>query len=261
MIKLKRIVFRIGVLDRSENDARAGILDRVKRIVAAIALMLAACASSDDVQRAIRLEIPPELESIEPIPMKHSFSRVGKNPLSFGVYHVVEHRFPRTKRREADAIAAVAELSASREEKLYRFQLENPAKAHWSAECKSTASGHGLRSPSGRTEIELTGHERFDCTFQNAEYARQWRLEMKYGPKAALTGDLMAGDEAILIRPVEAQAGPLRIPGGYVFSVDKRPLAALSIVEPGYIRLDPTLSPEHRDVIAAAASALMLNTP
>jgi hypothetical protein len=259
MIELTRIVFRIGVLDRSENDARVGILVLVKQIVAAFALILTACASSDEVRRAIRLDIPPELESIEPIPVKRSFNRVGKKPLSFGEYRVVDHRFPTTKRQEADAMAAVAELSASREQKLYRFELENPANARWTAECKSTASGLALRTPSGRSEVEITDFERFDCTFKNG--SRQWRLEMKYGPRAALSGDLMSGDEAILIRPVEAQAGPLRIPGGYMFSLDKRPLAALSVVEPGSIRFDPTLSSEHRDVIAAAASALLLNAP
>jgi hypothetical protein len=232
----------------------------VKKIIAALALLLSSCASSDDAQRAIRLDLPPELESIESVPVKRAINRVGKNPLAFGDYRVVDHRFPTTRRQEGDAIAAIPELTASREQKLYRFQLQNPLKERWDGECRSIASGHALRTPSGKSEIEISDHERFGCTFRKSETQREWRLEMKYGPRA-LTGDLMSGDEAILVRPVEAQAGRLRIPGGYVFWLDKRPVAALSVIEPGSVRLDPTLSAEHRDVVAAAASALLLNEP
>lgn len=229
----------------------------MKSAIVFFALLTTACASSDDVQSAIKLNVPAEIESIQPVPVKRAVNRVGRKPLSFAGYRVVGHRFPTTRRSESDMIAGISEVSASREQKLYRFKLETPAATQWNAECWSTASGHGVRTPSGNVQVESTNYERFDCRFDGP---REWRLEMKYGPRL-FTGDLMSGDEAILVRPVDAKAGPLTIPGGYVFTLDRKPVAALSIIEPGSIRIDPDLSLEHRDAIAAAASALLLNQP
>ena len=225
------------------------------RRLLAVTLLLTACASSDDAERAIKLDIPAELEAIQPIRAKRAFNRVSKKPLTLGDYKIVDHKRGWTRHDESSAMAATPELEATRERGAYRFRVEGAGSTPLAVQCHTNA--HGFSVDNRRVDVEVKTDERLDCTMKSESGGREWKLALK-NAGALLTGDLMSGDEAILVRPVTAQAGPLTIPGGFVFSIERQPVAALSIIEPGSIRLDPTLTGDRRDAVAGAAAALLL---
>lgn len=225
---------------------------------AALSVLLLAtvsCVSGDAARRQIVMEMPAALESIEPSEIARARNRIGRNPMVIDGIQVTEHRRGWTRSESSDALFGLPEVAGEIETTPYRF-IAGP----WKAQCRQSESGTTVDTR-GAGSITFTDRTDLKCVFANGP--TQWNLEMKRPShlNPLLTGDAMSGEEAILIRPVTARAGRLEIPGGWVFSIDRRPVAALQIAGGDEIRFASDAKPEERELVTALAAALLLYEP
>lgn len=198
------------------------------------------------------MDLPAELRAVQPVKVERARNRVSSRPLVIAGVPVSEHRRGWTRGRSSDAMFPVPEIEATKESTPYRF-LAGP----WKVQCYQTASGTRIDTPRGD---RITIHPREDLKCALAGGPQQWTLEMKSGG-SLLTGDAMSGEDAILIRPATAHAGSLNLPGGWVFNIGGRPVAALEIAGGEFIRFAPDATAQERELITALAAALLLYEP
>lgn len=177
--------------------------------------------------------------------------------LRFGGYRTDEVRrgsVGGSERRSGDAVGAVF-----RQTYAFRFfRGEEPVAA---VECLAGAEA-GSRRLGERTEVSAVTRRTLDCTLSPDDDPQAfWRLSLDSDERAARAGTLTRGAESLHVvetRRLE-RATPLCCdPAGYVIADRRWSLAAVDVLNAGSVRLEPTLDSARRDLLAAAAAALLL---
>lgn len=201
----------------------------------------------------IPMDMPAELQAVQPVKIKWGWNRVGKNPMVIDGLAITEHRRGATRSKSGDASFALPDLDWTKESTPYRFSA-----GPWKTQCRQSASGTRIDTRDGG---DLTINSRTDlkCVFSNSIMGTEWKLDMKRSG-SSLTGDAMSGEEAIFVRPATAHAARLNIPGGFVLSIDKRPIAAIELIS-DQIRFATDVTPQEKEIATAIAAALLLFEP
>ena len=179
---------------------------------------------------------------------------------SFGPYQVHEVRRGWMQRVEWDL--AFAEGSARRQE--FEYMLHAPDGNRWQGHAvtgvrKQDVSG---RVGGGEWRWDLAADMNFLVHIEDERQEQFWTLAMAEGRgDTVMHGELSDGHQVYRVEGTHRLAGttmPLLDPAGFIIYKDRRAVAAVEVINQGMVYVDRDLDSIERDVLAVAATALLL---
>jgi len=179
---------------------------------------------------------------------------------SFGPYDVRDVRRGWMRRAEWDL--TFAEGSARRQE--FEYMLHAPDGNRWQGHAvtgvrKQDVSG---RVGGGEWRWDLTADMNFLVHIEDERQEQFWTLAMAEGRgDTVMHGELSDGHTVYRVEGTYRLAGttmPLVDPAGFIIYTGRRAVAAVEVINQGTVYFDRELGVTDRDVLAAAATALLL---
>lgn len=154
----------------------------------------------------------------------------------------------------------INEVESARSKQRYAFTVQRDGGATWRGRCEAGARSFGVHVAGGVAgPDDETG---LRCALEGEEGTAPWTLTLDARADAAGEGVLEGGAERLTVcgtRRLEGGALPAEGTAGYTIADDAdAPLAAVEVINEGSVRLSGSLEPARRDVLAAAAVALLL---
>ena len=215
------------------------------RTTLALCVLIAGCQTA-------RMPLPESLTEQWPVQGRQGWKI--QESISFGPYAAVDMDRSWTRGRDRD----IPVYEGNERQQHYAFTLTDDGSAAWLVKCRTALARHAITTPA--VDVELRNRSRLDCALTEAEGKRTWQLTMKEDREEPLAGSLHTDDDAFTVRGTTALEGglPSAETSGYHLTHGSRPVAAVEVVNKGSVALDPTLSPETRSLLSAAAAALLL---
>ncbi|NCC50749.1 MAG: hypothetical protein EOM20_05975 [Spartobacteria bacterium] len=145
----------------------------------------------------------------------------------------------------------------------YEFSLV-AADAEWKAQCATRVSRKDLEQNlwGGELTAQLDLDSAFICTLHSESTGATWKMLMsrKTG-QAVMDGTLSDGVSSITVsgtRSLKGSSIELSTATGYTFEINGSVVAAVQVINNGAIWLVPSIPRETQDLLAAAATALIL---
>lgn len=179
---------------------------------------------------------------------------------TFGEYQV--HRVKRGWTQRVSWDLAFAEGTARRQE--FEYTVQTPDGTQWQGNAvtgvrKQDVSG---RIGGGEWTWELSSAINFLVRIADETHQHFWTLAMAEGTSDfVMSGELSDGYTVYRVEGTQQLAGtpmPLSSPSGFIFYEGPRAVAAVEVINQGAVYLDRELDPEQRNIIAVAATALLL---
>jgi hypothetical protein len=219
-----------------------------------IPLALAALLASGC--QAARMPLPEQLAAAERLPVS---GRQGMRPgtrLRFGTFeaHPVTRSWTRGRERGRTAAATEQERTQT-----YRFTLREGGAELWFVACR--ASLRTVRIDVRSIQVHPSDESALYCNLQSAgERQTAWELELAERHGRPLAGTLALGPTRLDIVGTDRVAGalPMRQTTGYEIRDAGDVLGAVEVINSGAIWLRGDLEPGRRQLLAAAAAALVL---
>ena len=232
-------------------------------------LLAAACTTGGPPPTIV---LPQSLVDVEPIPAQRRALTIARNPLTLGEWQVTEHRRGWTRNSHGEWTPAarpfwspVAALAFHGARTKYSFNVANGAGEPWVSRCAILDVDDSLRIGKS-TSIPLEGRRDIACELRHGDEA--WGLSFGNTMRFRIGridrlggGELTDGTRTIELKPVYKMVNvPIAsgLPVGYVFRDDSGELAAVEMLPPGSLRVAPNVGERDRELIAAAATALLL---
>ncbi len=220
----------------------------------ATVLLIAACQSA-------RMALPGFLEQ-----HSEAYACVGRHGLRigedfhFGPYQV--HNVKRGWRQRVAWDVAFSEGSAHRQE--FEYMVWSHGDTLWHGNAVTGVRRKDVRGTIGGGEWrwDLVSDVNYLARFADDKHQQFWTLAMAEGHgDFVMSGELSDGTAVYRVEGTQRLAGssmPLGHPAGFIFYRQHRPIAAVETINKGVVYLDRELSRTEKDVLAVAATALLL---
>ncbi len=218
-------------------------------------LMLNACQTA-------HMAVPGFLE--ERSDVLHCVGRQGfvrGEQFTFGDYEVERVRRGWVRRVSWDM--ALAEGHAARQE--YEYQVRTPEGVIWQGHAVTGVRKEDIRGTAGRRGEwvwDLTSEVNYVVRFADEAQEHFWTLAMAEGlGDTVMNGELSDGETVYRVEGTYQLAGspmPLSSPSGFIVYDKHRAVAAVEVINEGAVYLDRDLPVAQRDVLAVAATAILL---
>jgi hypothetical protein len=212
------------------------------------------------------MPVPESLETASAMTVKRHRGGIGRKPISFGEWQVVDfhrERFP-SRTRSAISVAPIT-FAKYKGDAEYRFVLTPSARDEWECNCRHERNHQniGVGPVDSPLEVELTYDESLECDLQRIGDDEMWKLHV-VGSLAiggeGYTGTLTHGTYKLALQPSHAIARFHSVPGpptGYRFEREGVQVASAELLPPGFVRIGDEAG-DDRDAIATAAAALLM---
>jgi hypothetical protein len=223
--------------------------------VTAAFLLLSACSVA-------RMDVPPELAAnAEGMRVKGLDGFKFKERLFFGPFKVEDVH--RSWTRTTSWGSEIFSQSASRQK--YEFTIAEEGGATWHGQCAAYADAVVLEIEKflgGTLELQWDGYVLFIGELRDLEGDKSWRLAMGQTSEDYIFSGVLRNDEMqISIIGSHQLAGSglsISSPSGYIFSLRGRKIAAVEVINKGFVWIHSSVTPELRGMLSAACAALLL---
>ncbi len=146
----------------------------------------------------------------------------------------------------------------------FRYTLQGPRTEQQRVDCQHNNNSESLNFGSaqrGEWSWLLAAENRFNCEIKRDKTSPQWHIAMgQRGAETHRRGALYSNDASYQIDSIHsANNGSINIGGiGYQISRNQQILAAVETIDQGRVWLRNALSTDEAQLLAAAASALLL---
>lgn len=211
-------------------------------------LALGACQTA-------QMQLPQTLAAAQRMPVEGRQGWKLNERLHFGPFEAHDVRRSWTRGRDGRILV----VSGSRRDQRYSFVLREGGQDHWRAECQAGLAVVSIDA--GVVEIEPTNRSALDCRMQSLrEPAEYWQLVLAESRERPLSGTMRGRETTLEVKGTNRfeRGLPTQMTTGYEIADAQRTLAAVEVVNSGAVWLQSDLDPARRNVLSAAAAALLL---
>lgn len=214
-----------------------------------LTLALAACQTA-------RMPLPQELSASQRLSVEGRQGVKIRERLRFGTWEAAD--VDRSWIRGRDIPVQQLERNRRREE--LAFELREAGTRRATARCETSLLLQGIHLPRGG-RIDPDDRSTVSCAIAPTGGGASWHLDLSERQGRTLEGVLRADATEIQVSGTDRLEGgrlPAGFTTGYTLGVAGRTVAAVEVLNDGAVWLHPSIDPDVRAAVAAAAAALLL---
>jgi hypothetical protein len=232
----------------------------MKSLLSLLAATLALHLAAADAQaaKAVAMQLPDALATVERIPVKGRQGWKFNEKLEFGATRVSNVDRSLTKGSDLGIVF----YQGARRRQTFGFSVAEGDAPAWRGVAATNVHRRSLRGDEDDIQIDLKNQSGFGAHFAPADNPQDiWVMELSEKGENPMAGTLRRNDMVFSVLGTNRLEGlklPLGDTSGYVFSWGSQVLAAVEVVNKGAVWMAPDVKPEHRAPLLAAISSLLL---